>query len=146
MVKSDHYAKLEKMYLSARINKAHYPSTIIQINDRLSEISVEIDESYHHALGAMHGSVYFKLLDDAAFFAAQSIVKDVFVLTANFNIHFTRPQMFGKITATGKVDHATNNLIIASAILKNDKGKIIAQGTGSFMKSGTLLSPEIGYQ
>ena len=34
-----------------------------------------IKKDYFHALEAIHGSVYFKILDDAAFFAAQSVVK-----------------------------------------------------------------------
>ena len=47
-----------------------------------------IKEDYFHALNAIHGSVYFKMLDDAAFFAAQSVVEDYMLLTANFNISF----------------------------------------------------------
>jgi acyl-coenzyme A thioesterase PaaI-like protein len=37
---------------------------------------------HHHSIHAVHGSVYFKALDDAAFFAVNSLVEDVFVLTA----------------------------------------------------------------
>ena len=48
-------------------------------------------------------SPYFKLLDDAAFFAVHSIVTDVFVLTTSFNINLIRPVSSGVITAKGKV-------------------------------------------
>ena len=50
------------------------------------EIDLTISDKYFHALNAIHGTVYFKLLYDAAFFAANSVVKDVFVLTSSFNL------------------------------------------------------------
>ncbi len=46
-------------------------------------------------------SVYFKALDDAAFFAANSVVEDVFVLTTNFNIQLLRTVTEGTLIATG---------------------------------------------
>ena len=102
------------------LNQVHYPTTSINITEREAEISIEVDNTYHHALGGMHGSVYFKLLDDAAFFAASSVINDVFVLTSNFNIHFFRPHATGKIIAQGKVEHVTKNVIVASSTLYND--------------------------
>ena len=70
-----------------------------------------LKEKYFHALGAIHGSVYFKLLDDAAFFAASSIVEDVFVLTTSFTINITKPVSQGTIKAIGNVRFESNNLI-----------------------------------
>ena len=66
-------------------------------------LDLPIFESYHHPLGAVHGSVTFKALDDAAFFAANSLIEDVFVLTTNFNLHFERPVSEGTIHAEGEV-------------------------------------------
>jgi uncharacterized protein (TIGR00369 family) len=146
MAKSEHYSKLERMYLKANVNQVHYPTTSINITEREAEISIEVDNTYHHALGGMHGSVYFKLLDDAAFFAASSVINDVFVLTSNFNIHFFRPHATGKIIAQGKVEHVTKNVIVASSTLYNEQGKELGRGSGSFMKSKVALTPEIGYQ
>lgn len=37
--------------------------------DGEAEVSIEVGRELFHASGAVHGSVYFKLLDDAAFFA-----------------------------------------------------------------------------
>ena len=83
----EHYRKLEKMYLNANINKNLFDSTTASISQGEASISLEITDKYFHALGAIHGSVYFKLLDDAAFFAVSSIVFDYFVLTTSFNIN-----------------------------------------------------------
>jgi len=86
------------------------------------------------------------LLDDAAFFAVNSIVKDVFVLTTNFNINLIRPVSEGVITAIGKIKFKSKNLYIAESSLLNEKGKEIAFGTGHFAKSNTKLTKEIGYK
>ena len=105
-----------------------------------------ISEKYFHALGAIHGSVYFKLLDDAAFFAVNSIVEDVFVLTTSFNSNIVRPVSSGKIVAKGEVRFVSKNLFIAESSLCNEQGKEIAFGTGHFAKSKVELSAEIGYE
>ncbi len=135
------------MYLQgAAINGHLYETTTAEIEERRATISLEISPKYFHALGAVHGSVYFKLLDDAAFFAVNSIVMDVFVLTTNYNINMVRPVSEGIITAVGKVKFASMNLWIAESSLLDEKGREIAFGTGHFARSRVELSPEIGYE
>jgi len=141
-----HFKKLENMYLEANFNKEIYQSTEIRVEEEFAEIKLTIEPKYFHALGAIHGSVYFKLLDDAAFFAVNSIVKDVFVLTTNFNINLIRPANKGVITAVGRVKFKSKNLFIAESILQNEEGKEIAFGTGHFAKSKVALTEEIGYK
>lgn len=142
----DHFEKLERMYLSSNITDGFYETTTIKISNREAQIGLEINEKYFHALGAIHGSVYFKLLDDAAFFAVNSIVTDKFVLTTNFNINLVRPANAGKIIATGKLQFQSKNLFIAHSSLVNEQGKEIGFGTGHFMKSQIDLKEEIGYK
>lgn len=146
MANTEHYRKLERMYLNARFNTEIYDTTECEIGFETAKISLVISDKYFHALGAIHGSVYFKLLDDAAFFAVNSIVQDVFVLTTNFNINLIRPANEGKITAIGKVKFKSKNLFIAESTLYNEQGKEIAFGTGHFAKSKFALSEDIGYK
>ena len=140
-----HFEKLQRMYLSANMNTHIYDTTTIKINEAEAEIGLTISEKYFHALGAIHGSVYFKLLDDAAFFAVNSIVKDVFVLTTSFNINLIRPANKGILRSVGKVRYRSKNLWTAESTLYNEAGKEIAFGTGNFAKSKVALSEEIGY-
>lgn len=142
----EHYRKLERMYLSANMNTQIYDTTEIKIDDEFAEIKLTIDSKYFHALGAIHGSVYFKLLDDAAFFAVNSIVKDAFVLTTSFNINIIRPVSSGTITATGKLKFKSRSLFVAESSLIDEKGREIAFGTGNFAKSRIPLTEEIGYK
>ena len=141
----EHYRKLERMYLQANINTMLFDTTTCAISMEKAEIGLTLSEKYYHALGAIHGSVYFKLLDDAAFFAVSSIVEDVFVLTSTFNINLIRPVKNGEIMAIGKVKSRSSNLFVAESTLFNEAGKEIASGTGSFVKSKTSLAEEIGY-
>ena len=42
------------------------------------------------------------MLDDAAFYAANSLVSDRFLLTTAFNLHFTKPMRDGEARAEGR--------------------------------------------
>lgn len=145
-MQEEHFRKLENMYLAANFNTKIYDTTTCNFTYKKATISLSINNKYYHALGAIHGSVYFKLLDDAAFFAVNSIVEDVFVLTTNFNINIIKPVSQGKITAKGQLRFASKNLFIAESTLYNEEGKEIAFGTGHFAKSKVTLSEEIGYK
>ena len=141
----DHFRKLERMYLRANMNTHIYQSTTCVISHETAEIGLTIEEKYFHALGAIHGSVYFKLLDDAAFFAVNSIVEDKFVLTTSFNLNLLRPANEGKITSVGRVKFKSKSLFTAESTLFNEAGKEIAFGTGNFALSKIDLTEEIGY-
>lgn len=141
-----HFEKLKNMYLRANVNTQIFDTTECEIVLEKATISLTISEKYFHALGAIHGSVYFKLLDDAAFFAVNSIVTDVFVLTTTFNTNITRPVNSGIITAVGTVRAKSKNLFVAESTLYNEAGKELAFGTGNFAKSKIALSQEIGYK
>ena len=92
-----HFRGLERMYLAAPINAFYEPS--IEVLEGEATIGIEVEDKLHHAAGAVHGSVYFKMLDDAAFFAANSVEREFFVLTASFTTYFTRPVSDGSIRA-----------------------------------------------
>ncbi len=143
-VKTDHFRRLERMYLTAAtINDYFEPS--IAIGDGEAEIRIEVDSKFFHAAGAVHGAVYFKAMDDAAFFAANSVVEDVFVLTTSFNIQLLRPVTEGTLIAKGTLVSETRSLLIADAELKDDKGRLVGRGTGNFMKSRMRLEDIPGY-
>ena len=130
-----HFKKLEKIYLNANINKVIYSNTEIIISKNYSEIKMPINEDYFHALNAIHGSVYFKILDDAAFFAAQSVVEDYMLLTASFNITFKMPVPNGWIKSKGKLLSVSEKEFNAEAKMYNSKNEIVAFGNGIFKKS-----------
>ncbi|MCK4507996.1 MAG: PaaI family thioesterase [Desulfuromonadales bacterium] len=143
MENQEHFRKLERMYASAPINEFYKPNLEISEGEAVLEFAVQ--KKFFHAAGAIHGSVYFKALDDAAYFAANSLIEDVFVLTSNFNIYLLRPVSSGRIRAVGRVVNQTKKLLIAEAILYDEQGREVARGSGSFMHSQMALTEEIGY-
>ncbi len=140
----DHFRKLERMYLSAPANQYYRPE--MRVGDGTAQVRIPVRPDFFHAANAVHGSVYFKALDDATFFAASSLVHDAFVLTVTFHLILLRPVTAGTLVATGQVVHRSKRLIIADGAAIDDRGKIVARGTGSFMPSTTPLSADIGYR
>lgn len=140
----EHYRKLEAAYSTARTNEYYSPT--LKISEGAAQLSIEVDPKMHHAAGAVHGSVYFKALDDAAFFAANSLVEEFFVLTSSFTVYMMRPISEGRLHARGWITHATGRLFFAESTLEDHEGKQIARGSGTFMRSTIRLTPEIGYR
>jgi len=141
-----HFRKLERMYLTAPVNNQLYNGITITISDQKAELTLKIEEKFFHAANAIHGSVYFKMLDDAAFFAVNSTVKDVFVYTVSFNVQLLRPVSSGIIKSIGELKFKSSNLFIADSILLDENNKLVGRGSGNFMKSKIELTQEIGYK
>jgi len=139
-----HFRALEEMYHGAPCNDRLDPT--LRIDTAEATVEFDVDESTHHAAGGMHGSYYFKALDDAAFFAVNSLVEDVFVLTTGFDVHLERPMSEGTVRAEGVVVNANPNQLLASAIAEDGEGNEIARGTGRFARSRVELDERVGYE
>lgn len=133
------------MYLQANVNTHIYNTTTVKISEGYSEVGLTISEKYFHALGAIHGSVYFKLLDDSAFWAVSSVVLDMFCLTTSFNINLIKPASYGNILAKATLKHKSKRFFIATSSLYDASGNEIAFGTGTFCKSKIKLESKVGY-
>jgi uncharacterized protein (TIGR00369 family) len=139
-----HFRKLERMYGTAPINRFFQPR--LTVGEGRAELRITVRPDFFHAAGAVHGSVYFKALDDSAFFAAASLVEDVFVLTSGFSLHLLRPIREGELVATGTVVSRTRSQLIADTVVHDGAGVQLARGTGTFMRSTIPLTEEIGYR
>jgi uncharacterized protein (TIGR00369 family) len=140
-----HFETLVAMYNEAPINKWFRPRLTILAEGR-AEIDLPVREEFHHPAGAIHGAIYFKALDDATFFAVQSLVKDSFVLTSSFQLYLLRPVSEGRLLARGNVVSQSKRLFIAEGVLFDSRGKEVARGSGTFMPSSIPLGPELGYR
>ncbi len=143
MADESHYRRLENMYLSAPCNEYYRPR--IRIAERRSTISVDVRPDLFHAAGAVHGCLYFKLLDDSAFFAVNSLVEDVFVLTKSFTNYITRPVSEGVMRGEGEVVNFNNSQFITQSVVYDGEDREIGRASGVFVRSKVLLTAEIGY-
>jgi len=134
----EHFEKLERIYVAAPVNKLLHPKIVV--SEGQAEISMAVQEDFHHAAGAVHGSYYFKMLDDACFFAANSLARDEFFYTASFNVQLMRAVSAGALKAVGRVIREGRNMIFTEGTLEDDTGKEIARGSGLFARSGVKLA------
>jgi acyl-coenzyme A thioesterase PaaI-like protein len=132
-----HYRTLERLFLSAPINKFYSPS--IEISDGRAIIEFAVRDDFFHAADSIHGSIYFKALDDAAFFAVNSVVPEVFLLTVSFNIYINKPVSGGVLRAEGRLVSTSSRHFVGESILFAD-GVEVARGSGTFLKSMIELS------
>jgi len=141
--KTEHYRKLEQMYLAAPINTFYSPE--IWISHGEAQVTVAVRPEFFHAASAVHGSVYFKLLDDAAFFAVNSLIEEYFALTASFTTYLLRPVTEGTMKATGRVVYAGARSYVAESVVVDAEGREIARGSGNFVASKIKLTADMGY-
>jgi uncharacterized protein (TIGR00369 family) len=139
-----HFRALESLYASAPINRLFASRLTIPEAGRAT-IAFSVDEDLHHAAGAAHGTVYFKMLDDVAFYAANSLVSDRFLLTTAFNLHFTKPMRVGPAVAEGRWVSGRRRVFVAEARILDADGEECARGTGTFLRSHIALSGLPGY-
>ena len=139
-----HLRALESLYRSAPINSL-FESTLALPETGRSRIAFKVDEGSFHAAGAAHGTLYFKMMDDAAFYAANSMVSDRFLLTTAFNLHFTKPMRSGNAVAEGRWVSGRRRVFVAEARIVDSTGEECARGTGTFLRSSIALSGLKGY-
>ncbi|WP_375391161.1 PaaI family thioesterase [uncultured Sphingomonas sp.] len=142
---SAHFRALESLYAAAPVNRL-FESRLEIPAPGVARIRFTIDERHFHAAGAAHGTAYFKMLDDAAFYAANSLVTDRFLLTTQFNLLLTRPLAAGPVVAEGRWISGRRRVFVADARLVDAAGEEAARGTGTFMRSRIPLAGLPGYR
>ncbi len=139
----EHYTKLENMMHGAPFMKL--TGTNVSISKGEAQITLPVREDFFHSAGAMHGALYFLALDNAAFFAVNSLVEDVFVLTTSFTTYITKPVSEGIVRAVGKVVNQNKTQFIAESVVYDSNDNEIARANGIFVKSKMPLNEKIGY-
>jgi uncharacterized protein (TIGR00369 family) len=139
-----HFRALESLYRHAPVNGL-FESRLEIVEKGFARISFEVAEALYHAAGAAHGTLYFKMMDDAAFYACNSLVTDRFLLTTAFNLLFTRPLRAGTATVEGRWASGKRRVFVGEARLIDSDGQLAASGTGTFMRSHIPLSGLPGY-
>jgi uncharacterized protein (TIGR00369 family) len=140
-----HFRALETLYREAPINGG-FASELRIVEPGLARIRFEVDPAHFHAAGAAHGTLYFKMMDDAAFYACNSTISDRFLLTTAFNLVFSRPLKAGTVVAEGRWVSGKRRVLIGEARLIDAHGEEAARGTGTFMRSHIPLSSLPGYR
>jgi len=141
-IRDAHFRALEAMYLSAPINQFYRPRIVIS----KEQVEIDIDQRFFHPAGAVHGSVYFKLLDDAAGLAANVLEREVFAVTASFTTHMTRPVSGPLMRSVGRVVDQTRSQFLVESIVYDHNQRSVGRGNGVFMRGSVRLADSLGYR
>lgn len=138
-----HFRSLERMYHGAPINRFYAPRLVVDAG--VAELRIPMRPEFHHAAASAHGSVLFKALDDAAYFAAASLVRDHLLVTADFHMHFLRPWREGALLAHGRAVYSGKRQWVADAVARDEAGEELARGSGTFLPTSIPLDERLGY-
>ena len=132
------YQQLEQLFNVNPCNE--YYDVSIQVGAGEATVTLAVRPDMLHGGGTLHGSIYFKALDDAATFAASSLQEQEIFVTASFNIHFLRPISAGSFTSTARVLHQSRRLVLVEAEAVAENGRKLAHGSGTFMPASPRKS------
>ena len=130
-----HRRALERLYDAAPLH-GRIPMRL-EVGVATARVHFEATADFHHAARSLHGSLLFKMLDDAAFFAIASEDDDVFAPTARFEVEFLRPVGTGPLVADGRVTGAEGRRRTAEAEVRTSDGVVVARGRGEFSRGRT---------
>ncbi len=135
-----HFERLEQMYLSDDCNEKDDAG--IRIQEGESEIVTPIDGQHFRSDGSLDNAICFKLLDDAASLAVNSVVRDVLVRAESFNVRYAHMKPAGELAARGRLLGLSEGLYLAESVVVDSEGREVCRGTGAFVKSDTALGSE----
>ncbi len=138
-----HYRRCAKMYRFAPVNSPDRFAARVHVGPKQAVVMMPPKAEYCHSAFALHGCNYFKMLDDACFFAAQSTNSTHFAVTTSFTTYITRPVVPSDevplLTSRGVVTSASKSLILAEAVMTMPDGTEVARGSGTFMPHPKFL-------
>ena len=105
------------------------------LNEGEAKYTIEIKEKHLATPVAAHGGVVAGVIDGTMGVAAMTIAgqRNNVVSTVDLKVAFLKPVMLGdQLTSIGKVISAGKRLIYVEASVTNQKGILVARGSGVF--------------
>ena len=129
-----HCRRLERSYRDSPWGMSG--SASLTVSRGSAEIALARVEALFDPPGSVNGLPYFKLLDDAALYAASSVVPGAGVKVTSFNVYLTRPVASGALRAVARVVGTTESLIMVQADLADSAGCGVASASACFVRTG----------
>jgi len=86
-------------------------------------------------LGVVHGGAIASLIDTASAFAVLSQIElHERVTTTDLTIHYLRPIISGRMTATARVVRGGRRLFVLAVEVTDDREKLVATAVTSYIK------------
>ena len=94
--------------------------------------SLKTTPSHLNVNQAVHGGVFFSMLDSVTGATIRSITKQP-IVTVNMSIHYFAPAKSGEtLTASAKVIQQGKSIVTAEGVIEDSIGKVLAKSIGTF--------------
>ncbi|GGE15459.1 esterase [Marinithermofilum abyssi] len=110
---------------------SHIRCQIDEVEEGTAQLHITLENFHLNGNATAHGGVLSTLMDNAMGLAVRS-VSGWKTATTQMNVYFLAPAAEGKMWCRGEVIHQTRRTVTARATVTDDRGELIATGTGSF--------------
>lgn len=135
-----HLRALEAMYAAAPSQRCAGGWSLFVPRAGAAVVRWEATRGACHAAGYAHGASLFKMLDDAAFFAAQSAAATRFVATSAFMTQLLAPVAPGEalvaegtLLSSARSSHTARSEVYSLGAGGGGERRLVAEGLGTFV-------------
>ena len=109
----------------------------VRSSDGVGSVSLGIQPHHLQAAGQVHGGLIAVLADTAMFRAVRSLLDPgQRTTTVELKVNFLESANAGRLTATARVEHCGDRLLMGEIEVTADDGRLVAQGMGTFLVMG----------
>ena len=109
----------------------------VRSSDGVGSVSLAIQPHHLQAAGQVHGGLIAALADTAMFRAVRSVLgPGQRTTTVELKVNFLESANSGRLTATARVEHGGDRLLMGDIEVTAEDGRLVAQGMGTFLVIG----------
>lgn len=105
---------------------------IVQVDTEKATISLQADQHHMNLIDMVHGGVLMSLLDNAMGLVVVLACPGEKTVTAQMNTHFLESAKGGTLICEAEIMHRIGRTITLQGTVKDEGGKLIAWGSGSY--------------
>jgi uncharacterized protein (TIGR00369 family) len=109
----------------------HIKARIEEVEPGRAVMHMDVEEIHLNGNGTLHGGVYASLIDNVMGLSVSSLV-GLRTATTQMNVHFLGPVSEGRVVCRGEVVYRTRRTATAEGKVFDERGNLVAMGTGSF--------------
>lgn len=105
---------------------------VVQADGRKATICLDVVPKHLNLLGIVHGGVLMSLMDNAMGLNVMMAETNGKAVTATMNTHFLASSKGGLLLCESEMLHRTSRTLTLEARVKDEDGKLLAWGSGSY--------------
>ncbi len=113
-----------------------------QVAEGFARLSLEVIEKLLQNQNFAHGGVLATLVDGAIGTAARTVApEDAEISTVEINLNYLRPARKGRVVAEGKIVQSGKTLLVGTAEVKDEGGKLLVVGRATYIVVNRRAQP-----